>query len=176
MPVDRLVVIGRLGRPHGVGGEIRAHPTGSTLGGVRPGDRVILVGPGGSTQRELGVEEVRAMSGSLLVRFAGIGTREAAAELTGSTIRVPPERLAPLSEADEFYVTDLIGCVVATGSVEIGSVVDVYEGSANDSLVVRAADGVETLIPFTRDALEELDVPGRRIRIRDGLLPRSGDA
>lgn len=115
------------------------------------------------------------MSDSLLFRFAGIETREAAAELTGATIRVPSERLVALSDPDEFYVTDLIGCVVTAGSLEIGSVVEVHEGSANDSLVVRASDGEETLIPFTQDALQELDVPGRRIRIRDDLLPPRDD-
>ena len=175
MPVDHLVVIGRLGRPHGVQGEIRAHPTGPTLGGVRPGDRVVLVRSDGSTQRDIGVEEIRATSGALLVRFAGISTREAAAALTGATVRLPPERLATLSEPDEFFVSDLIGCVVTAESVEIGAVVDVHEGSVNDSLMVRGPDGVETLIPFTRDAVEELDMPGRRIRIRGDLLPRPGD-
>ena len=175
MPVDRLVVIGRLGRPHGVRGEIRAHSTGATLGDVQPGERVVLVERDGSTQRELRVEEVRAMSDSLLFRFMGIETREAAADVTGATIRVPSSRLVAPADPDEFYVTDLIGCSVTAGSVEIGSVVEVHEGSANDSLVVRASDGVETLIPFTRDALRELDVQGRRIRIRDDLLPQSED-
>ena len=115
------------------------------------------------------------MSDSLLFRFTGIETREAAADVTGATIRVPSSRLVAPSDPDEFYVTDLIGCSVTAGSVEIGSVVEVHEGSANDSLVVRASDGVETLIPFTRDALRELDVQGRRIRIRDDLLPRPED-
>ena len=175
MPVDPLVVIGRLGRPHGVRGEVRAHSTGPTLGGIQPGERVTLVERDGSTQRELAVEEVRATSDSLLFRFKGIGAREAAAALTGATIRVPSGRLVTLSGPDEFYVTDLIGCVVTAGALEIGSVVEIHEGSANDSLVVRASDGAETLIPFTRDALEQLDVPGRRIRIRDDLLPPRED-
>ena len=175
MPVDGLVVIGRLGRPHGVLGEIRGHSTGRTLGAVQRGERVMVVARDGSTQRELGVEDVRTMSDSLLFRFTGIDTREAAAELTGATIRVQSERLGTLSDPTEFYVTDLIGCVVTAGALEIGTVIEVHEGSANDSLVVQTSDGKETLIPFTRDALEQLDVPGRRIRIRDDLLPPKED-
>jgi 16S rRNA processing protein RimM len=175
MASDHLVVIGRLGRPHGVGGEIRAHPTGPTLPSLGVGDRVEVIPPGGAAPRAVEIVEIRNMPGSLLMRFAGADTREEAAALTGSTIGVPAERRARLTEPDEFYVTELIGCAVATGSEDLGEVVDVYEGAANDALVVRRADGDDVLVPFTHDAVEHLDLATRRIRIRDDLLPGPGD-
>ncbi len=175
MASDHLVVIGRLGRPHGVGGEIRAHPTGPTLASLAVGDRVEVIPPGDASPREVEILEIRHTPGSLLIRFAGADTRAAAAALTGSTIGVPVERRASLTEPDEFYVTELIGCAVATGSEELGEVVDVYEGAANDALVVRRPDGENVLVPFTHDAVEELDLAARRIRIRDDLLPGRDD-
>jgi 16S rRNA processing protein RimM len=175
MASDHLVVIGRLGRPHGVGGEIRAHPTGPTLASLAVGDRVEVIPPDGASPREVEILEIRHTPGSLLMRFAGADTRDAAAALTGSTIGVPVDRRASLTEPDEFYVTELIGCAVATGSEELGQVVGVYEGAANDALVVRRADGDDVLVPFTHDAVEYLDLATRRIRIRADLLPGSDD-
>jgi 16S rRNA processing protein RimM len=175
MAPDHLVVIGRLGRPHGVGGEIRAHPTGPTLASLAAGDRVEVIPPDGASPREVEIVEIRPTSGSLLMRFAGAETREAASALTGSTIGVPFERRAGLTEPDEFYVTELIGCTVVIDSEGLGEVVDVYEGTANDALVVRPSDGDDVLVPFTRDAVENLDLTARRIRIRADLLPRADD-
>jgi 16S rRNA processing protein RimM len=173
MVSDQLVVIGRLGRPHGVLGEIRAHPTGPTLPALCPGDRVTVVAADGDTTRELEIRQVRPASGSLLIRFAGTETREAAAALTGATIGVPADRRATLTDPGEYYVTDLIGCIVASGGLDLGPVVDVYEGSANDSLVVRAPDGDELLVPFTHDAVVDVDLAAGRIRVRDNLMPES---
>lgn len=175
MVPDHLVVIGRLGRPHGVGGEIRAHPTGPTLATLAAGDRVEVIPPGGASPREVEILAIRHTPGSLLMRFAGADTRAAAAALTGSTIVVPIERRASITEPDEFYVTELIGCAVATGSEDLGEVVDVYEGAANDALVVRCSDGDDVLVPFTHDAVEDLDLTARRIRIRADLLPGRDD-
>jgi 16S rRNA processing protein RimM len=175
MAPDHLVVIGRLGRPHGVDGEIRVHPTGPTLASLAVGDRVEVIPPGGASRREVEIIEIRPTSGSLLMRFAGAETREAASALTGWTIGVPVERRASLTEPDEFYVTELIGCTVVIDSDDLGEVVDVYEGAANDALVVRPAEGDDVLVPFTRDAVEDLDLTARRIRIRADLLQGPGD-
>lgn len=175
MARDQLVVIGRLGRPHGVGGALRAHPTGPTLASLAPGDRVEVIPSDGASPRSVEFAEIRPMAGSLLVRFSGVESREAASVLTGSTLGVPVAQRAALTEPDEFFVTDLIGCTVAIGRHDLGQVVDVYEGAANDALVVRPADGDDVLVPFTRDAVEALDLAARRIRIRSDLLPESDE-
>jgi 16S rRNA processing protein RimM len=175
MAPDQLVVIGRLGRPHGVGGEIRAHPTGPTLALLAVGDRVHVIPPDGVSPRELEIVVIRPTAGSLLMRFGGADTREAASALTGSTIGVPEERRARLTEPDEYYVSELIGCVVAIGPRDLGEVVDVHEGAANDAFVVRGPDGEEVMVPFTRDAIEDLDLTARRIRIRADLFAASDD-
>lgn len=167
---DQLVVVGRVGRPHGIGGEMRGIPTGATLATLRVGDRVVLAGAAADPPRELAIVSIRPVDRGVLIRFDGIDVREAAAALTGATISVRDDRLAPIAEPDEFYVRDLVGCDVFTGDVRLGCVVDVHPGAANDALVVRDADGREVLVPFTRDAVTALDVEGRRIAIRDDLL------
>jgi 16S rRNA processing protein RimM len=52
----------------------------------------------------------------------------------------------------------------------LGVVREVLERPANDVLVVTVEDGDDLLVPFTRDAVPEVDVPGRRLSIRPDLL------
>lgn len=167
---DRLVVIGRLGRPHGVQGELRAAPTGPTLASMRVGEDIAVTPRDGGSPVSMRIEALRLVDRGVLLRLGGVATREDAAALTGSTLAVPEARLAELDEPDEFYVRDLVGCAVYEGANRLGEVVDIYAGAANDALVVAAEARGELLVPFTRDAVVELDLPGRVVRIRPDLL------
>ncbi len=163
------MVIGRIGRPHGVLGELRVIPTGETLASIRPGETLAVEPPGGLS-RDMTVEATRPVARGVLMRLRGVATREGAAALTGATVAVPQERLSGPSAPDEFYVRDLVGCEVYAGDVRLGTVVDVYQGTANDALVLESGDGPQTLVPFTHDAVVEVDVPGRLVRIRPDLF------
>ena len=106
----------------------------------------------------------------MLIRLEGVDIREDAQALTGATISVAPARLAGIAEPDEFYVRDLVGCVVSAGDTVLGPVIEVYPGAANDALVVTTDAGQQLLVPFTKDAVTELDLPGRRVVIRPDLF------
>jgi 16S rRNA processing protein RimM len=162
-----LVLVGRIGRPHGVTGEMKAYATGATLPGIRPGERVAV----GDDECPMRVDALRSAGRALLMRLEGVSDRAAAAALTGAALRVEQTRLAPLGAPDEFYVRDLIGCEVRVGQGVLGTVADVHEGFANDALVVRRDGRGDLLIPFTHDAVLGVDLPGRRVDVRDGLLP-----
>ncbi len=163
-----LVIIGRLGRTHGIAGELRARATGPTLATIAVGSEVIV--DVASTRRSLRLSSLRDSGGDFLLCFHGITSKEAAAELVNATLAVAPDSLRALDADDEFYVRDLIGCRVWVGAHELGEVTDVSEGTANDALVVTTADDEARLVPFTHDAVEVLDVPGRRIVIRADLF------
>lgn len=167
------IVIGRIGRPHGVLGELRVVPTGATLGDIAAGERLLVAGPD-VEPRTVRVEASRVVSRGVLMRFEGVATREDAAALTGATVSVSSERLRALDAPDEFYVRDLVGCAVVADA-PLGTVVDVYAGAANDALVVVDARGAQILVPFTKDAIVALDVSARLVRIRADLLG-PGDA
>lgn len=161
------VVVGRLGRPHGVGGMMYARSTGPTLATLGVGDSVWVRADG--TDAEHRLAEVAGTPDRLRLRLEGVATRDAAAALTGAELLVPESRLAPIDRPDTFYVSDLIGCAVLAGASRLGEVRQVHAAPANDVLEV-AGDGEPVLIPFTADAVVELDVPGRRIVIRADLL------
>jgi 16S rRNA processing protein RimM len=166
------VTIGRLGRPHGVTGAVHARATGPTLATLAPGARILARGAGRST--ELVLESRAGTDERPILRFAGVGDRDAARDLAGLELVVGAEALPPLPPGDTFYVRDLVGCEVLAGDRPVGRVADVVPGRANDALEV-AGDAGSLLVPFTADALVDLDVAGRRIVVRADLLPEGDD-
>ena len=162
------VLIGWVTRAHGLRGVVRARSTGPTLGGLAPGEWVVLRGPQGEERRE----QVAAIAGDgdhPILTFAGLEDREAAASLAGFEIHVPAERVPALDDPHTFYVRDLVGCSVSAGGRELGRVVDVLQRPANDALVIQGPSG-SLLVPLTDDALEEIDLPRRRVSVRADLL------
>lgn len=172
---EGLVVIAQIGRPHGIRGALRARPTGPTLTALPSGCPLTVRPPDGSSQT-VTLERVTPAGADVLLQLAGVSTRTEAGAFRNALVLVPTE-LLPAPEEDEFYVRDLIGCVVHVGDHAVGRVVAVDPGPANDVLQVApdAADGPPLLLPFTRDAVTALDLATRRIRVRGDLIA-AGDA
>lgn len=151
-----MVLVGDIGRPHGVRGLVRvraftAEPEGLTAYGPlsdESGARrfaLTLLAPG-------------------LARIEGVNDREAAARLTGTRLFVAREALPPPDDPDEFYLADLVGlaATLADGA-PAGRVRAVEEHGAGAFLVIDAPDGREALIPFTRAAVPEVDIAAGRL-------------
>ncbi len=157
---DRIVV-GRIGRPHGLDGAVYLEGHGGVVP-LAPGTRVtigeqtaVIRGRRGTDQRPI-------------LRFDLAATREDAEALRGQPVSVPSHRL-PQPDADEYLHVDLIGCAVFAGDRRLGEVVAVLEYPANDVLDVRGGEQ-DILLPFAADAVLEVDVAGRRIRVREDIL------
>lgn len=162
------VVIGRLGRPHGVGGTLHARPTGATLASLGAGEGV-RVAPAGAPARAMVIESIEGSGERLRVRLAGVADRDAAAALTGAVIEVAPDRVVAPDDPDTFFVEELVGCAIRAGERTLGEVIEVHSAPANDVFEVAGADG-PLLIPFTADAVERIDLDARVIRVRADLL------
>ena len=162
------VVIGWIGRPHGLGGEVRTRPTGATLPALRPGQSV-EVHPKGGEPRRLVVASRSGTDERPILSFEGVRTREEALALAGATVAVEPDAVASLPDPDTFYVRDLVGCEVLLGERPAGTVAEVHAAPANDVLEVSGSEG-DLLVPFTADAIVELDLASRRIVVRADLL------
>jgi len=77
---------------------------------------------------------------------------------------VPREAL-PETEADEFYLADLIGLAAVFPDGKRGRVIAVHDYGAGASLEIERARGGVVLIPFTREAVPEIDLAGRTVRV-----------
>jgi 16S rRNA processing protein RimM len=130
---DRLEV-GRVGRPHGLGGEVAVTFTSDRPERHAPG-AVLYAG-----ERTLVVETARPHQGRWLLRFAGVTDRDAAVALRGTLLHAEPID----GEPDEWWVDELVGAdVVDTGGRRHGRVVALEANPAHDLLVLD--DG--TLVP-----------------------------
>ena len=69
-----------------------------------------------------------------------------------------------IDEADEWYDHQLVGlAAVDPLGAALGTVTDVVHSAASDLLVVRDADEREHLVPFVRELVPAVDVPGGRV-------------
>jgi 16S rRNA processing protein RimM len=148
---------------------VRVRATGPTLATLRPGERVGWVARGGAS-RQLEVVAVQEVPPHLLIHFGGVETRDQAEALAGGLLRVPRSRLPRDPDPDVVFVRDLIGCAVRLGDRPLGVVREVLTRPANDVLEVERPGAPIVLIPFTRDAVRELDLPGRTIVVRPDLV------
>ena len=156
------LIVGRVGRPHGIRGEVvigvrtdepeLRFAVDATLGfSPAPDDDP----PAGATLR---VAARRWHSGQLLVAFAGITDRTAASALTGTWLSVDSSQLPAPPDPDEFRDHELIGLSVRTPAGEaVGVVTDVLH-PGQDVLVVRPPQGGEHLVPFVKAIVPEVDV------------------
>lgn len=143
---------GILRRPHGTAGEILLQPYGGAC--ARPAEwrlppRLWVTGPNGET--EMIVASVRGARDGYLVRFEGVGDRDAAGNLSGKEVRLPRQSLVQLGPA-EFFVEEISGYeVFRDGGTRLGKVVSTYWNGAQDIMVVAAEDGAEHLLPVVAE-------------------------
>jgi 16S rRNA processing protein RimM len=148
--------VGRVGRAHGLRGEVHVVAVSNRPERFERGSR-LFVG-----ERELEVRSARASGSGWIVQFDGIGDRDAAEALRGLTVEGDAPGAAP---EGELWVHEVIGAEVRDRSgATLGRVTAVEANPAHDLLVL---DGGE-LVPmvFVVDhapGVVVVDVP-------DGLL------
>jgi 16S rRNA processing protein RimM len=136
----RTLEIGRVGKAHGLKGEVTAVITSDRPERTAPG-AVWFLG-----EDRYVVAAIRPFQQRWIALLEGVGTREAAEALTGSVISAEP-----IDDPDALWVHELVGAVVATPDGRTwGRVASVLSNPANDLLELE--DG--TLIPerFVTDA------------------------
>ena len=182
MPVDpdRLLLVGRIGRPHGVRGEMKVHPETDDPDRLVDLDR-LFVGDRPEAAREVAVDGVRFQYPKgrtvVLLSLAGVDTREGAEDLVGRELYADERDLPALADG-EAYLHDLVGLEVvvvddAGGAVgdPVGTVRDFYEG-AQLLFAIERPDGTEVLLPDVDEFVDRLDLEERRLYVRppEGLF------
>jgi 16S rRNA processing protein RimM len=171
------IVVGRIGRPHGVRGDVTVDVRTDVP------DRRFTIGARLLTDRparpELVVDNSHWHAGTLLVRFAGVDDRGAAEALRGVIVSIDAAAAGAAADADEpdaddvFWDRDLVGLRATTvGGEDVGIVTDVVHTAAGELLAIERPDGREALVPFVRDIVPVVE-PARGRLVLDppvGLL------
>lgn len=159
---EPTVAVGRVGRAHGVRGELSVVVLSEVPERFEPGATVSL-----EDGRTLTVDAARHHRDRMLVRFREVGDRTAAEALQGSLLVVPRGSSPTLPEGS-WWDHDVEGCEVATETGRsLGTVAEVIHTRANDIWSVLDPSGSETLIPVLKDVVVSVDTAGKRIVVRE---------
>ena len=156
------VVVGRIGRPHGLRGEVTVHvatddPDERFAAGAVLGTEPAVLGP-------LTVAGMRRSGPVLVLSFDGVVDRDAAEALRGTALTLDSRALPVPDDPDEFYDHQLIGLsVVNKAGTELGTVVEVWHPPAAPVLVVNRPDGSQELVPFVSAIVPVVDLEGERL-------------
>jgi 16S rRNA processing protein RimM len=169
------VVVGRIGRPHGVRGQVTVE--------VRTDDPDLRFAPGATLLTDpaargpLTVDAARWHSGVLLLTLAGpdgvvVADREAADALRNTQLLIPVEDLPELEDPDSFYDHQLVGLAAVLPDGEVIGEVSGVRHEGTELLVVRRPDRPDLLVPFVSAIVPTVDLAGGRVVVDppEGLL------
>ena len=167
---EEVYRIGRLGKPHGVKGELSFQFSDDVFDRV---DADFLVLEIDGILIPFFMEAYRFRSSEVaLVKFADVDTEEQARELTGCSVYFPREH----TEADTENASwpEIIGyAVVDAGTGQtVGRIADVDTSTVNTLFAVQTDAGGECLIPASDELVTGVDKAARTLTmtIPDGLL------
>jgi 16S rRNA processing protein RimM len=161
MPGD-MILMGVVGRPHGVRGLVRVHSYTA-----EPADldqyAPLLDAKGRAWSiawRSEGVAELRDAAGQ------PVCDRGAAEKLVNLQLFVERGRLPAPKDDDEFYVADLVGLFAHNGDgALIGRIEAVHDYGAGTFLEILREGRASLLLPFSRAAVPHVDLAARRVTV-----------
>jgi 16S rRNA processing protein RimM len=169
-PSTDTVVVGRIGRPHGVRGEVTVE--------VRTDDPDLRFVPGAVLRTDpaergpITIAGVHWHSGTLLLRLEGVDSREAAEAVRNTELLVDVADLPEIEDPDSFYDHQLVGLSARLPDDSVLGEVIAVRHEAQDLLVVRRPEGGDVLIPFVSAIVPTVDLDGGFIVVDppEGLL------
>jgi 16S rRNA processing protein RimM len=162
------ICLGEITGAHGIRGEVRVRSFTA---------RAEDVAAYGTLADETGARNfaltVTGMArGAVLARIDGVADRTAAEALKGTRLFVARDRL-PKPEADEFYHADLVGLTARRADgTPVGRIVAVQNFGAGDALEIAPDAGATFYVPFTADAVPEVDVAAGHVVIDEAFVVR----
>lgn len=154
------VVVGRIRRPHGVGGEILVEVLSEIEGRMHPGSRLSLL----SGERSIAVQVLSAKQHRLgmILQLDAFSSRDEVEVLRGAELTVDRSEVPP-APAGAYYHFDLIDCdVYDQAAGRLGKVVDVVEDGGGELLRIQDRQR-EVLVPFVAEFVVRVDQTDKRI-------------
>jgi len=163
-PTPAYLAVGRIGRAHGVHGEVCVDVLTDFPERFDPGT-ILYIGPEAAVApTPATVESARPHKNRLLVRFDAATDRTAAERLTGLFVFIPGAE-ARVLDPEGYYAYQLIGLEVVTDQGRaLGSVAGLLETGSADVLHVHGRDG-DVLIPMIADVVRSVDLAAGRVTI-----------
>ena len=148
-----LVVVGRVGKPHGIDGSFFVEDASESPERFAHGATLLVEGEPAEV-----VVSKRGAGGRVVIRLDRPVAR-------GATLAVPRANLPEPGE-DTYYVFQLVGLAVEEeGGRPLGTVIEVDNGPANDALVLDSG----LLLPLVDACVLDVDLERSRVLIARGF-------
>lgn len=167
---ETVYKIGRIGKPHGVDGEVSFHFDDDVFDRT-DADYLILDMDG--ILVPFFMDEYRLKTDeTALVRFEDVTTQDKARTLTGCDVYFPREHSD--SDSDSLSWAAIVGfhVVDATSGKTVGEIHSVDDSTINTLFELVTADGDDILIPASDELITSVDTEHRQITMQlpEGLL------
>jgi 16S rRNA processing protein RimM len=162
---DDEVVVARIGKPHGLRGEVTVQlHTDDPAARLAVGSVLATEAVAGSgVPKALTIRSTRVHQGIWLLAFEEIPDRTGAESLRGTRLLATP---ATDEQDDGWYAEELVGLPVLTrDGTRIGAVTGLQVGPAQDLLVVSLDTGGDAYLPFVEAIVPEVDTERGRVVI-----------
>jgi 16S rRNA processing protein RimM len=166
MSGEKLIVIGQVGRPFGIKGEIRITSYAESFEVFQRSQVLVL------DETPYTVLSIRSHQGAVLALLEGIETPEAGKTLAGRLVKTDVDNLPPKDEG-EYYWFELIGMRVSTvQGRDLGQIARITPTGASDVLHVEGPLG-EVLLPMTEEVVVNVDTESNLMVVDplEGLIP-----
>jgi 16S rRNA processing protein RimM len=167
--MERRVTVGRIGRPHGLAGELYVLSQSDTPDRFQDG-AVFLTDE--DPARRLEVRSSRYHQGRLLLTFGEIAGRTEAETLRDVGLTIAADERRALGE-HEVWPDELVGLTVRDPAGRpVGTIGGVEMGGPQVRLVVHTLEGQQALVPFVRELVPEVKIEEHSVVINpiEGLL------
>jgi 16S rRNA processing protein RimM len=157
---QRRILMGVIGRPHGVRGLVHVHSHTADPADL-PGYGPFADDRGRAFTLEWASEGVARVAELVDGRPVPLRDRDAAQALVNTRLYVDRDRLPPPEDEDEFYLADLIGLrAVTPEGRDLGRIDTVHDYGAGASLEIG-----RLLVPFTRACVPTVDLAAGTVTV-----------
>ena len=147
---DRKILLGKLGKPHGVKGFLYIHYYGEDPNKLYDYEGLLL-----DDGTSVKVDKLLLQKDRVILKFLETNSRNDAEKLRDKELFIKEDSL-PVLENNQAYYFELEGLNVKNlDNVDLGRVKEILETNANDVLVIEptknSVDEKERLVPYVKD-------------------------
>ncbi|MBW1733815.1 MAG: 16S rRNA processing protein RimM [Deltaproteobacteria bacterium] len=166
---DKLLVLGKVTRPHGLAGLLRVWSYARSEESFLEAGEIFLR-PASGQLHQYRVLSVRVHKGIVLMNLEGLDSVEEAEKFRGAEVLAPSRNMS--RQEGEYFWREIIGLRVFSDTGDyLGTVSHIIPAGSNEIYVVRNGDR-EIFLPATYEIIREIDLDGGKMTVSpmEGLL------
>ena len=170
----RAIKVGFARKPHGLNGFIKVTPLTEFVDErFAPGDAIVMELDDQSLGKQLIIEDSRWHGEDVLVKFEGYDGVESVQHIRNAYLYLPPEVDRLGLDKDDFYADELLGLQVITSGGNVLGIVKRLEEYPSNPVMQVVKGREETLVPFVKALIQEVDLQSGRIILTDKFISSS---